>query len=326
MTVGVAVVGCGLIGRKRAAALPEGFELVAAYDEIPERAAELAAAAPATVVAARTLDEALAADGVGLVIVATTHGGLAPATITALDAGHDVLVEKPGARTLDELVAVRAAAARAVRRVRVGYNHRFHPSFAMMRTLLADDDPGPLLHVRARYGHGGRLGYEQEWRAHRGLSGGGELLDQGSHLVDLTRMIAGDVELVFSELRTDFWATDVEDNAFLALRPVGGGFAWLHASWTEWRNLFSFEVAFRDAKLEVQGLGGSYGVERLTRYAMLPQMGPPVTTAWEYPRADQSWRAELEDVAADLRGEPAVGATLDDAIAVFTVIEEAYRG
>lgn len=325
MTVGVAVIGCGLIGRKRAAALPAGFELAAVYDEIRDRAQLLARESPGAAMASRTLDEALETQGVDLVIVATAHRGLAPTAIAALGAGHDVLIEKPGARTLGELLAVREAAVSSGRRVRVGYNHRFHPSFRKIRDLLAVADYGSLMHVRARYGHGGRIGYEQEWRADRALSGGGELLDQGSHLVDLTRMIAGDVELVFSELRTDFWPTDVEDNAFLALRAATGGFAWLHASWTEWRNLFSFEIAFQSAKLEVQGLGGSYGVERLTLYEMLPEMGPPVTTAWEYPRADESWARELSDVASALRGEAAVGASLDDAIAVFTVIEEAYR-
>ena len=325
MTVGVAVVGCGLIGAKRVAALPAGFELAAVYDEILARAQLLAHEAPGEATAARTLDEALGARGVSLVIVATTHGGLAPAAIAALDAGHDVLIEKPGARTLGELLAVREAAVGSGRLVRVGYNHRFHPSFRKIRELLAVHDYGPLMHVRARYGHGGRIGYEQEWRADRSLSGGGELLDQGSHLIDLTRMIAGDVELAFSELRSDFWSADVEDNAFLALRTENGAFAWLHASWTEWRNLFSFEIAFRTAKLEVQGLGGSYGVERLTLYEMLPEMGPPVTTAWEFPRADESWALELGDVASALRGEGTVGASLDDAVAVFTVIEEAYR-
>jgi predicted dehydrogenase len=324
VTVGVAIVGCGLIGRKRASALPPGFEVVAVHDTILERADLLATGTPGGVTVARTVDEAVAARGVALVIVATTHGGLSSVALAALDAGRDVLLEKPGARTNQELLAVRGAAEEAGRQVRVGYNHRFHPSFRKMRELLAEYDYGPLMHVRARYGHGGRVGYAQEWRADRARSGGGELLDQGSHLIDLTRMLTGDVDLVFSELRTDFWPADVEDNAFLALRPVRGGFAWLHASWTEWRNLFSFEVAYRDAKLEVQGLGGSYGVERLTLYEMLPEMGPPVTTAWEFPRVDESWALELEDVAAALRGDVTVGASLDDALAVFSLIEQAY--
>jgi predicted dehydrogenase len=116
----------------------------------------------------------------------------------------------------------------------------------------------------------------------------------------------------------------VEDNAYVALRSRAGAFAWLHASWTEWKNLFSFEVAARDAKLDIQGLGGSYGTERLTLYEMTPEMGPPVTSAWEWPQPDASWARELADVVSDIRGGATVGADLDDCIAAFRIVEEAY--
>src|SRR5258707_11123526 len=115
----------------------------------------------------------------------------------------------------------------------------------------------------------------------------------------------------------------VEDNAYLALRPKVGGFAWLHASWTEWKNLFSLEVAFRDAKLEINGLGGSYGTERLTLYQMLPEMGPPETTTWEWPQPDRSWERETADVLAGLNRGSSIGADLEDCIAAFTIVEEA---
>ena len=104
------------------------------------------------------------------------------------------------------------------------------------------------------------------------------------------RSLFGDVDLAFAELRTAFWDMPVEDNAFVALRPRSGGFAWLHASWTEWKNLFSFEVMLERAKIEVNGLGGSYGPERLTLYEMQPEMGPPPATTWEFPPTDLSWQ------------------------------------
>jgi predicted dehydrogenase len=182
------------------------------------------------------------------------------------------------------------------------------------------------MNIRARSGHGGRLGYEEEWRGSRALAGGGELLDQGIHLIDLVRYLAGDAELAFAELRTDYWRTDVEDNAFVALRCRSGPFAWLHASWTEWKNLFSFEVGMERAKLEISGLGGSYGVERLTLYEMLPELGPPDTTSWEWPRRDESWTREIDDVLKSLNGEAgAVGADINDATEALRLIETAYR-
>src|SRR6202023_1982258 len=93
----------------------------------------------------------------------------------------------------------------------------------------------------------------------------------------------------------------VEDNAFVSLTFAHGRLAWLHASWTEWKNLFSFEVFGRVGKLQIDGLGGSYGPERLTHYKMLPEMGPPETTSWEYVGTDPSWRNEFEHFAECVR-------------------------
>jgi len=323
MSLGVAIIGAGLIGNKRAAALPDGVTLRAVFDEAADRAAALASAYPHAV-AASTLEAALDNPGVGLVIVATPHHQLAPIGVAAVRCGRDVLLEKPGAHRLDALLELQAAAAEARRRVRVGFNHRFHPSFLRSRDLIASGTYGDVFSIRGRYGHGGRPGYEKEWRAQRAISGGGELIDQGLHLIDLVRYLVGDVELAFSELRTDFWPMEVEDNAYLALRGRAGAFAWLHASWTEWKNIFSFEVAMREAKLDVQGLGGSYGTERLTLYEMSPEMGPPPATSWEWPQPDASWSLELADVVSDLEGGTSIGADLADCIAAFRVVEEAY--
>lgn len=322
---GVAVLGCGLIGAKRAAALRPPFVVRSVYDVDRSRASALVSSVAREAAVADSPEAALAGE-VELAIVATTHRHLVPLARQAVAAGCHVLVEKPGARTAAELRRLDDDATAAGRIVRVGYNHRFHPSLQRLRQLMRDGGYGGLIGIRARYGHGGRVGYAQEWRADREIAGGGELLDQGVHLIDLVRHLAGDVELSFAELRRDFWPSDVEDNAYLALRPRGGGFAWLQASWTEWKNLFSFEVALERAKLEVTGLGGSYGTERLTLYEMLPEMGPPQTTSWEWPFPDVSWQREMEDVLAEIEGRqgPPVGARLDDAIAVLEIVDEAY--
>ncbi len=323
MTRGVAIIGAGLVGAKRASALPAGAELRAVFDSVPERARAVAESTPGATVT-DSVEAAVDDPRVSLVVVATPHGELARVGAAALERGRDVLVEKPGADSLRALLALREAAERAGRRVRVGFNHRFHPAMLRTKDAAGSGCYGPVFGIRGRYGHGGRVGYEHEWRARRDISGGGELVDQGLHLIDLVRFLTGEVELAFSELRTDFWPIDVEDNAYLALRSESGALAWLHASWTEWKNLFSFEVAMRTAKLEISGLGGSYGIERLTSHEMLPEMGPPTTTSWEWPGADRSWSDELEDVLADLDGRPAIGADLDDAIAAFRIVDAAY--
>ena len=147
---------------------------------------------------------------------------------------------------------------------KVGYNHRFHPAMRKARAIVEAGDLGPLMFIRGRYGHGGRLGYEQEWRLHPEISGGGELIDQGSHLIDLAHWFLGDFTELKSMLRNYYWKASVEDNCFLALlSSAKGQVAWLHATWTEWKNTFSFEISGRDGNLEIAGLGGSYGVETL---------------------------------------------------------------
>jgi len=322
---GVAIVGCGSIGSKRAAALPDGVRVVSVFDVVETRARDLAEGLDSDVLAASRLEDAVAAEGVDLVIVATVHDQLPVGALAALDAGRHVLVEKPGAHRLDALCEVAARAASVGRTVRVGFNHRFHPAIRHAHDLATSGRYGRVMSIRARYGHGGRLGYEREWRMDPAISGGGELIDQGMHLIDLTRCFLGDVDLEYAALRTEFWPVPVEDNAYVALRGRSGGFAWLHASWTEWKNLFNFEIALEHAKVEIRGLGGSYGPERLLLYEMQPEMGPPPVTSWEWPGPDRSWADELVDVIGGLAGAPTIGAALDDCIAAFNIVDEANR-
>jgi predicted dehydrogenase len=125
-------------------------------------------------------------------------------------------------------------------------------------------------------------------------------------------------------MRRYFWDSPVEDNAFFLLRGTDGKIAQLHASWSEWKNTFSFELYGRKGKLEITGLGGSYGVERLAHYAMSEALGPPETFIYEYPMADDSWEAEfaafLEDIALDRTPDP----TVSDAQAALTIVEQLY--
>lgn len=323
MPLNIAIVGCGLIGSRRAGSLA-GARLGVCCDLRRERARALAAAHPG---AEPNIDwrAAATAAGIDIVIVATTHDMLAPVAAEAAGAGKHVFIEKPGARRASELDAVAEAAGRTGALVRVGFNHRYHRAFRKARELFDSGAIGPLLFVRGRYGHGGRPGYEREWRADPALSGGGELLDQGAHLIDLARWFLGDFTSVTGRTPGFFWNMPVEDNAFMLLETAAGQIAFLHASWTEWKNLFSFEICGRDGKLEISGLGGSYGTERLTFYRMPPSMGPPETTAWEFPMADNSWETEfgefLEDIRLQRRPRPGIA----DAQAALRIVERVYE-
>jgi predicted dehydrogenase len=235
------------------------------------------------------------------------------------------LIEKPAGRSVAEIDELIDAARRHRRLVRVGFNHRYHPALRKARELFEAGELGDLMFVRGRYGHGGRPGYDKEWRADPVRSGGGELIDQGVHLVDLSQWFLGEFAVVDGFAHTYFWQMPVDDNAFLVLRTARKQVAFLHVSCTEWKNLFSFEIYGTRAKLHVEGLGGSYGVERLAFYRMLPEMGPPETSTWEYPRGDQSWALEFAEFLEDIRLEREPAAGLAAARAALAVVEEVYR-
>jgi predicted dehydrogenase len=318
-----AIIGCGLIGRKRSQAL-SGCRLAVCCDTVPDRAEALAKTTTGAVALTDWRAAATHPD-VDIVFAATTHNMLASVACVAASAGKHVLVEKPGARRAAEIDPVRAAAARTGVRVRVGFNHRYHRAFRKAREIFDSGALGDLMFVRGRYGHGGRPGYDSEWRAVPELSGGGELVDQGMHLIDLARWFLGDFENVQGHIATYFWNMPVEDNGFLLLGTASGQTAFLHASWTEWKNTFSFEIYGRTGKLEINGLGGSYGVERLSFYRMSPAMGPPETTTWEYRMADDSWEVETREFLDDIRLEREPSPGLADVQAALRVVERVYE-
>jgi predicted dehydrogenase len=325
-TINFAVIGCGLIGRKRVNALAgvPGATLLQTCDLDAARAADLAKLAPGCN-ATTDFSTVLADARVDAVIVATLNASLAPLALAAVRAGKHVLAEKPGALNAAQMRTVRDAAQKTGARVRLGYNHRFHPALRKARELVDSGVMGPMMFLRGRYGHGGRKGYDREWRADPALSGGGELIDQGVHLIDLAGWFLGDFAKIEGHASTLFWDMKVDDNAFLSLRTAAGQTAWLHVSCTEWKNMFSLELYGRDAKIAIDGLGASYGPEKLTFYKMLPQMGPPETTVFEFPGADDSWALETRAFVEDIRTarEPSPG--LREAIRTLEIVEEIYR-
>jgi predicted dehydrogenase len=320
--LGFAIIGCGLIGSRRAGTIPEGA-LKYACDLDPAKASALVAkhggratAQPADVFQDPEVD---------IVLVSAANASLATLARSALESGKHVLVEKPGAVNSKQLGEIESAIAGSKALLRFGYNHRFHPAFRKAYELVREADLGDLMFIRGRYGHGGRIGYDREWRAEPALSGGGELIDQGVHLIDLAASFMGEFSTVEGHATTYFWDMPVDDNAFLALRTASGQTAWLQVSCTEWKNLFSFEIYFKRAKLHIEGLGGSYGLERLYYYKMLPEMGPPETVIYEYPRAEHSWALELNEFLEDIRLNRIPNPGLKEGRRTLEIVERIYR-
>lgn len=319
-----AIIGCGLIGKKRLAGFPAGSKLVVACDTNLARAEELVKIAQ-TGRALAGFKIAVADPQVDAVIVATINSALAEVSAAAIRAGKHVIVEKPAGisvKQIDELIALEKKHGVCVR---VGFNHRYHPAFQKAREIFASGVMGELMFIRARYGHGGRIGYAKEWRADPKLSGGGELIDQGIHLIDLAGWFLGEFKKIDGHAETYFWKMPMDDNAFLSLRTAKNQTAWLHVSCTEWKNLFSFEIYGRHTKLHIEGLGGSYGVEKLFHYQMKPEMGIPDTKVYEFPGADQSWQIELAEFEKNVQSKRKPDAGLAEARGALQIVEEIYK-
>jgi predicted dehydrogenase len=326
----IGIVGCGLIGNRRAGVAQRASdEVVLVADIDPQRARETSAALKTDWTA--EWREVAAHPGIDAVVVATTNNNLLPVTVAALAGGKHVLCEKPLGRNAREAKEMLDAAKAANKILKAGFNHRHHPAIWQAHELAQAGKIGPLMSIRAAYGHGGRPGYDQEWRGNPDLAGGGELLDQGVHIVDLCRWFLGEFSQVSGMLGTWFWkVAPLEDNGFALLRTATGQIASLHTSWTQWKNLFRFEIFGLNGFLTVEGLGGSYGPELLTMGLRRPESGAPLLESWEYPGPDISWEAEWREFTGAIReNRPPLGEGYDGyqaALIIDSIYESSKTG
>jgi predicted dehydrogenase len=340
----IGIVGAGLIGRKRAeaiASLSANLKVDLVSDIDGDKAVELGRFCDA----APCVDwrELTRRDDIDGVIVATPNKFIREIAISAIEHGKHVLCEKPLGRNAGEAEAIWSKAKERGLILKTGFNHRFHPAVRNAKKIVEDGGIGKIYLLRAIYGHGGRPGYDKEWRASRDLCGGGELLDQGVHIIDLFRWFLGEFEEAYGRIATYYWPMEVEDNAFAMFRTGRGQVATMHTSWTQWKNKFLLEIIGEKGYLVVDGLGGSYGTERLvigkrkvrdaTAKDSTPGIqyagGAPDEEILEFPGPDISWREEMKEFASAITGnrEP-IGSGYDGLMAnrlVGAVYESARR-
>jgi predicted dehydrogenase len=319
----IGIIGCGYIGNKRAKSINGKGKLIACSDIDANKGRSFAKNYKVKFI--NSWQKLIKLKEIDIVIVSTLHDSLASITLSAIKHKKHVLVEKPAARSVSEIKKVINILKQSNSKVRVGFNHRYHPAILKAKKLIESGELGELMFLRARYGHGGRLNYEKEWRANPKLSGGGELIDQGSHLIDLSRFFLGDFSEVHGFAHTFFWNMSVDDNSFMTLKTKKNKLAFLHASCTEWKNLFSFEIYGKIGKIEISGLGGSYGIETIIHYRMLPEMGPPKEMKLVYPSIDKSWEDEINEFYNDIEldRQPAPG--IIDAFENLKIIDKVYK-
>ncbi|HEY2369204.1 MAG TPA: Gfo/Idh/MocA family oxidoreductase, partial [Polyangiaceae bacterium] len=216
--------------------------------------------------------------------------------------------------------------ARETKRVlKCGFNHRHHPAVLEAHARVARGDIGKPVFGRGRYGIGGRTGIEKEWRSDPKIVSGGQLMEQGIHLVDLFRWFFGEPERVTGFTSTTRWPiAPLEDNAFALMQMPGGAMCSVHSSLTQWTNLFELEVYGEKGSVAVEGLGGGYGVEKLRVSAHDPT-GPFSHQTIEYRGGDASWKAEWEEMTRAIAEERAPLGSGEDGLRAMEIVAGVYE-
>ena len=321
----VGIVGAGLQARRRAPVFSklEGFELKV-----------ISAAHEANAKALASKFHCEYAEGwqwvgkrndLDAIIVCTPPHLHEPISILAMQTGKHVLCEKPLARSLEECQRMIQVSRETGRVLKCGFNHRHHPAVLEAKRRIEQGEIGKLLFVRARYGITGEPGREKEWRADPSKASGGHLMEQGIHAVDLSRWFLGEFENVVCLRETQYWPLgELEDNAFMMMRTKEGKIASVHTSLLQWKNLFSFEIFGEDGFFEVEGLGGSYGIEKL-HFCPKRYRQPFEVITKEFRGEDPSWLLEWQEFVSAIKEKRAPLGSAEDGMEAMRLVFEAYR-
>ena len=280
-----------------------------------------------------SIDEIIDNDEIDVVIICTPNFLNQPLTIRALKQGKHVFCEKPPAFNVQEMEEVQAVEKNSNgKKLMYGFNHRHHDSVISIKKNIDSGKFGKVLWMRGRYGKSVTQDYFKQWRAKKELAGGGILIDQGIHMLDLFLYLGSDFDTVKAEISNLFWNLDVEDNAFVILKNSQTGLvASVHSTMTQWRHLFSLEIFLEKGYMVLNGLNTSsksYGDEILS-IAKNRSAAPAAT--WEDETREEfhvnnSWKYEMQVFFDAIReNKPVPIGNSNDAIKLMTIIDKIYE-
>ena len=260
-------------------------------------------------------------------------------TLTFIKKGVHVFCEKPPARNVNEIKKVIQTSKKFPHiKIKYGFNHRYHSSVKLAKKIIKSKKYGKILNLRCLYGkskivapYDNRFtGSKDDWRSKKKLSGGGILLDQGIHLLDLIRFFNGDFQEYKSFVSNKFWNYDVEDNVFALMRDKNGVIASIHSTATQWQHTFRIEITAKYALIELKGiLSGtkSYGKESLRIIERLPKSSNGFKLKNQYYFSkDNSWKEEIDEFANIILKKLSVKTgNIYDALKVMDMVEKIYR-
>lgn len=323
----VGIIGFGKMGQTRAAAIEDSGEgeIISVYDSdhsLDFRKYPIADNA----------QEIIDNPSIDAIFVCTPNNLNKPLTLDSLRAGKHVFCEKPPAFTVEEMKKIRNMEARSGKKLMYGFNHRHHRSIKYMKSLIDSGEYGDIIWMRGRYGKSVDDSFFNGWRAQKELAGGGILLDQGIHMVDLFLYLGGKFDQYNAFISNQYWNKDIEDNVFAILKNSENGMtASLHSTMTQWRHLFSLEVFMRKGYMVLNGLITStrtYGDEVLS-IAKNRSTAPAAT--WKDEEkirydTDKSWRSEVDHFfEAISTNKPITVGNSEDALNVMQAIEAIYN-
>jgi predicted dehydrogenase len=267
---------------------------------------------------------------IDLLFVCLTNNIAAEVTIAGLEKGLHVFCEKPPGRTVEDIRQVIETEKRYPElKLKYGFNHRYHDSVREALKIIASGELGEIINLRGVYGKSRIIPFSGGWRSKRELAGGGILLDQGIHMVDLMRLFCGEFEEVKSFVSNNFWGHDVEDNAYALMKDTKGRIAMLNSSATQWQHRFNLEISLTEGYIELHGIlsgSKSYGEERIVighrdDESSNGQMENRTINFLE----DNSWRDEIFEFAdAVIGNRPIESGSSRDAIETMKLVYSIY--
>ena len=329
MRVGIA--GYGVVGKTRHLSIESNtsFKVTA----ISEKNYEARNSIPSDIDIYDDYKDLIADSTIDIIFISLPNQFAAEASSLSLQKGLHVFCEKPPARTHAELLLVKKKSLEFPHlKLMYGFNHRFHLSVEHAKTIIDGNSLGRIINMKGVYGKSQMISFNQtDWRTSREEAGGGILLDQGIHMLDLIRYLSGEnFNQVFSFIDNAFWNFDVEDNAYVLMKSPKGLVAQLHSSATQWRHVFNLEITLEKGSLILGGLltgSKSYGDEVLTVITSDPVVdkGTPKESTTKY-NEDVSWDNEIKYFAHSLEHNTAIErGSIDDAVETMKLIESIYK-
>jgi predicted dehydrogenase len=322
----VGIAGYGVVGQRRRSFIDKmpNFETVAICDrkfDLSEHVEEGIASHPDY--------QSLLDENLDVLFVCMTNDMAPEVSIAGLDRGFHVFCEKPPGRNLQDTQRVyKCEQKHPGLKLKYGFNHRYHDSVLDALKIIQSGELGKIINLRGVYGKSKVINFESDWRTKRSIAGGGILLDQGIHMVDLIRLFAGEFVDIHSFISNDYWKHDVEDNAYALMRTESGVVAMLHSSATQWRHRFNLDITLEEGTIVLSGiLSGtkSYGAETLTVARKLEHdAGDPRETTTRY-TSDPSWESEVKEFSHAIANDKMItNGSSKDALRTMQMVYRIY--